>query len=907
MDPGRDAIIEVGAVRVDDDGCRRLFHTFVNPRRRIPGFVQRLTGISDADVAAAPGMETVAAELAQFIEGAVLVGHNILGFDAAFLREWGVWSEGEAYDTCVLARILLPTAPEYGLSALCEQFGMQRSVGHRAMEDAQASWELFLRLEEQARALPQAVIAQIAEWVGPTSHPWRGFFLKWVGAAEVSRELRLPVVRRANSDRPLGRVGRRKPVSPEEAVSVLGSAASRPDVFPDWDQRPQQRGMAALVAGALAGGERLVVEAGTGVGKSLAYLVPAACHALGTGERVVVSTATINLQEQLLKKDLPAVQALLTGSGLRACGLKGRRNYLCLHRFAALRTGMLTDDEAQLASRILVWLQETRVGDRSELKLTGEEEAIWNRWSAEGANCATVGSAFVAEGRCFLQRARRDAEAAHLVVVNHSLLLSDAAMGGVVVPPYEHLIIDEAHHLEDEATRQFGFSSGERAVRELLDRCEDLPRQAQRGLRGLTAALGPYQEVTDAARMLRQAASAARLRATEFSAALTAFMSEHREDGEGDDRLLLTRATRAQPEWPQVEMVWENLRLSLQQVVNALKRLDAALSGPEAMQMANYELLRGELDALLQEVQGAVEGLGQGLEHEDPARIVWLERQRSDGTPVVSWAPLSVSDLLWEQLYAPRASVVLTGATLQTRGGFAYLQERLGLEGANTVALGSPFDFERMALVLVPRDMPEPSSVDYLGELSQAIVELTTASRGRALVLFTSHADLRTAYSATVEVLRQRDIEALAQGIDGSPRQLVQALLARPRTVLFGTASFWEGVDIAGEALSLLIMARLPFNVPTEPVFAARSAGYDDPFNQYALPQAVLRFRQGFGRLIRTKTDRGVMVVLDRRIVSKRYGQAFLGSLPPCPVREVWLREMPALVAECLDGRPARV
>lgn len=894
-------------MRVDGDGSRRVFHTLVNPRRRIPGFVQRLTGISDADVAAAPGMEMVAAELAEFIEGAVLVGHNILGFDTAFLSRCGVWNGGQAYDTCVLARILLPTAPEYSLSALCEQFGIQRPVRHRALEDAQASWELFLRLEERLRALPQAVIAQIAEWVGPTSHPWRGFFLTRGGTVGAPWELRSLAGRRSDGGRPPARVGRRRPVSPEEAVSVLGSAASRPDVFPDWDQRPQQGEMAALVARALAGSERLVVEAGTGVGKSLAYLVPAACHALGTGERVVVSTATINLQEQLLKKDLPAVQALLTSSDLRACSLKGRRNYLCLHRFAALRTGMLADDEAQLASRILVWLQETRAGDRSELKLTAKEEMIWKGWSAEGANCATVGSPFVTEGWCFLQKARREAEAAHLVVVNHSLLLSDAAMGGVVIPPYEHLIIDEAHHLEDEATRQFGFSSGERAIRELLDRCEDLPRQAQRGLRSVTAALGPYQQVTDAARMLRQAASAARPRATEFSAALTAFMSEHVEDGEGDDRLLLTRAMRAQPDWLRVEMAWENLRLSLQQVVSALKRVDAALSGPEAAQMANYELLRGEVDALLQEVQGTVEGLARGVEDEDPGRIVWLERERSDGTPMVSWAPLNVSELLREQLYAPRASVVLTGATLQTRGGFAYLQERLGLEDANTAALGSPFDFERMALVLVPRDMPEPSSPDYPSELSQAIVELTTASRGRALVLFTSYADLRSAYNATVEVLRQTDIEALAQGIDGSPRQLVQAVLANPQTVLFGTASFWEGVDIAGEALSLLIMARLPFNVPTEPVFAARSAGYDDPFNQYALPHAVLRFRQGFGRLIRTKSDRGVMVVLDRRIVSKGYGQAFLGSLPPCPVREVSLREMPALVVKCLDGRPAQV
>jgi len=223
------------------------------------------------------------------------------------------------------------------------------------------------------------------------------------------------------------------------------------------------------------------------------------------------------------------------------------------------------------------------------------------------------------------------------------------------------------------------------------------------------------------------------------------------------------------------------------------------------------------------------------------------------------------------------------------------------------VALGSPFDFERAAAVLVPRDMPEPSSPDYLQWLARAVVDLALASRGRALVLFTSHADLRAAHAAAAGPLREAGIEALAQGADGSPSQLVQMLLGNPQTVLFGTSSFWEGVDVAGEALSLLVMARLPFTVPAEPVFQARSAEYDRPFEEYAVPQAVLRFRQGFGRLIRTKNDRGVMVVLDRRIVSKRYGTAFLEALPPCPVREASLREMPALIAERLNGSAARV
>ena len=266
--------------------------------------------------------------------------------------------------------------------------------------------------------------------------------------------------------------------------------------------------------------------------------------------------------------------------------------------------------------------------------------------------------------------------------------------------------------------------------------------------------------------------------------------------------------------------------------------------------MVNYELIRSEVDSLLQETQGTVNGLSVALEKDDPERIVWLEAERTDGSLVVTSVPLAVSGLLQENLYNGLSTLVLTGATLQAQGSFAYLQERLGLEDAETLALGSPFDYRRAALVLVPRDMPEPDWPGYLESLSHAIGDLVRGSRGRALVLFTSHSSLRATHQLLSEMLHDEAIQVLGQGIDGSARQLVRTLQSNPNTVLLGTASFWEGVDIVGEALSLLVIPRLPFNVPSDPVFAARSGLYDDPFAQYALPQAVLRFKQGFGRLI---------------------------------------------------------
>lgn len=250
--------------------------------------------------------------------------------------------------------------------------------------------------------------------------------------------------------------------------------------------------------------------------------------------------------------------------------------------------------------------------------------------------------------------------------------------------------------------------------------------------------------------------------------------------------------------------------------------------------------------------------------------------------------------------------MVLTGATLSSgeagSTGFTYIQQRLGLMDAETLALGSPFDYSTAALVLLPSDMPEPNEPGYMHHLATTVTELVTASQGRALILFTSHAALRTIHDMTVEQLKREGVLALAQGVDGSPRQLVRALQTTPNCAVYGTASFWEGVDIRGEALSLLVMARLPFQVPTEPVFAARSAAYDDPFGEYGVPQAVLRFKQGFGRLIRSRTDRGAMVVLDRRITSRSYGQTFISALPACTMRTMPVREMGRHVAGWLAG-----
>ena len=913
LEPNTDAIIEVGAVKFDPKGVvQETFSTLVNPGRPVPYRIQMLTGIAPEEVAEAPPMDAVAPRLQQFIAGQPIVGQNVLGFDLRFLAAAGLSHGPVVYDTHELGVLLLPLLGEYSLSALARHFDIPMPSHHRALADAQATREVFLALRAHAASLPPPILAEAARLAAASRWPWRSFFAEVLNEAAPA-----PARTQRQAVEPLVPYERRQPVEPSEVLGLLQSLRERPDILPQFEERREQGAMAQAVTEALNDGQQLIVEAGTGIGKSLAYLLPAACYGLRNNARVIVSTATINLQEQLTTKDIPAVQRLLEawpsdGRPLAATQLKGRRNYLCLRRHLAARQApSLSDEEARFVLRLLLWLPQTESGDRAQLRLGSGEEMLWYRFSAQNENCLSSSCPFVLDGSCFLVRARQRAEAAHLVVVNHALLLSDVAVGGRVIPPYDNLIVDEGQHLEEEATRQLGFEAREADLLSYLDRLHrregrergsGLAAGVRQSVRGLAMPLGPGSHITGLAAAIGEEVERARPRLHQFSEAARIFLQQHAEEsGNYEQRLLLTRSIRVQPDWVTVEVAWENLRLALSAIEDTLERLHVAISDAEGLGLLNYESLLAEAAALLQTGEQLRQGIAAIIELEDLQRIQWLTEGGPAGIVVAS-APLDVAPLLQEHLYAEKNSVVLTSATLATQDSFDYTRQRLGLEDARDLLLGSPFDYQRAVLILLPRDMPEPGVRDYQEVTHHALCELCRASQGRALVLFTSHASLRSAHTAIRGPLGQGGIAVLGQGIDGAPQQLLDALRRNARSVILGTTSFWEGVDVVGEALSLLVMARLPFSVPSEPVFAARSALFEEPFTQYALPQAVLRFKQGFGRLIRTKTDRGLVVVLDRRIKSKRYGRAFLDSLPPCRIEEAPLAELPALAAAWLEA-----
>ncbi|MFC1944294.1 ATP-dependent DNA helicase, partial [Chloroflexota bacterium] len=677
--------------------------------------------------------------------------------------------------------------------------------------------------------------------------------------------------------------------------------------FPGFERRSQQVKMMAAVAEALNTGENLIVEAGTGTGKSIAYLLPAITFSLDNRVPVVISTNTINLQEQLVEKDIPdLLGALGTGlvqEDLRVAQVKGRSNYLCLRRWAShIAGGGLSPEEARLMARVRLWLESTQSGDCSELRLNATEAQLWKRLSAQIESCRAGSCQHYHQEECFLYGARKAAQEAHIIVVNHSLLLSDIMTQSGILPEYRHLVIDEAHHLEDEATRQLGSQI---TRKDLLDFLNELGEGLSSRVLGRlgTAATSRRKDAERLVGSLSRRAARVRGLVSELFDLLGGFIERWAEGGgEYEHYLRVTNSIRSQPAWSDLEAAGENLSLALGDIAADLERLYIGIESIPYADNTETEELSAEIGSRLSSCRELADQINSFLCRPDTNGVFWVSLSDHGSTVSLCTAPLSVGGFLEKTLFQAKDCAVLTGATLSTEGGFEYMKSRFGIEEASEVLLESPFDYMDSTMLYIPRDIPEPGRQGYQPAVEEALVGLCRATGGRALVLFTSHSALRATQSAIQTPLEEADILVLGHGVDGSPKQLLAAFKSNPKSVLLGTASFWEGVDIVGETLSVLVIARLPFAVPTEPVFAARSETYIDAFNQFALPQAILRFKQGFGRLIRSRGDRGAIVVLDSRLQRKGYGRAFLDSLPPCTVMRGPARNLPAAVTSWLES-----
>ena len=923
LDADRDAIIEVGAVKFQDDEVLDTFSTFVSPGRPIPPQITELTGIRDDDVAGAPGLHDVLSRLARFVGQWPIVGHSV-GFDLGFLRRHSRLFENELLDTFELAGVLIPRAERYSLKTLAKMLEIELKQAHRALDDAQAARCLFRTLLRRAAGLSPRVLKEIVGHGERARWPATGFFR--AALEEAARQppdqrarprpgdvVEGPLFATAERARPLQPAAERAVLDVKQLAALLEENGAFEAQFPGYEYRPQQVAMLRRVARALNRGEHLLVEAPTGVGKSLAYLIPAVHWAVQNSERVVISTNTINLQEQLYDKDLPDLARVLPFE-FHATVLKGRSHYVCPARLQTLRRrGANSPDEARVLAKILVWLPETTDGDGDELFLPNPtERAIWAQLSANHEGCDLERCRRFHEGSCYFYRARHAAEAAHLVIVNHALLLADIVVQNRALPEYKHLIVDEAHHLEAATTNGLSFETDRAHLRRLLSEIGQVGRAGR--VTGLLAeTIGRCQKARLPNDTMEQvelfvgkvglAADRAARQLSTFFDHLEEFVEEHKEGqhSQYSFRLRITSGLRVQPAWEGVEIAWDDANAPLTAVVDGLERLARGLDDLE-VDVPDAEDLQVQMLGTarrLAETRGQVH---QMITQASSSLIYWLESDAGRDHLSLHAVPLHVGPLVEEHLFHKKESVVLTSATLRTDSTFDFLRERLNAWEADELAVGSPFDYKNSTLVYLVNDIPEPGQPGYQRAVEQGMAALFRATQGRALALFTSYSQLRATLRAIRAPLSQAGITVQAQGQGVSRAQLLENFRTGERRVLLGTRSFWEGVDVPGEPLSCLVIAKLPFSVPSDPTFAARAETFDQPFLEYAVPETILRFLQGFGRLIRTRTDRGVVAVFDKRLLTKSYGQLFIESLPDPTVRRGPLTLLPSVAAEWLSS-----
>ena len=899
LDKDRHAILEIGAVRFRGDEIIETYQTLVNPGVPIPEFIQRLTHISPQQVKRAPFFSSVASEIEDFLGADPIIGHNIQ-FDIGFLANNGVNLSNPSYDTWDLASVFMPRSRQYSLKYLTSFFEVEHNDAHRALADAMATKHVYIKLLRLAAEQDSGLLSYLSNLAARSRWSISGLLagLEGVGTGKASSvgltgldleqlAVRLGAPEKRRADPSLN------DLSEDKVAGLLSREGPFAKVFSGFEHRPEQEEMLNGVTKAMYHNQHLVVEGGTGVGKSMAYLLPSALFAISKGQRVVISTNTINLQEQLMNKDIPALTEVLEQSGLvqpgvlKAALLKGRANYLCLRRWNHLaRSESPTVDDARLLSKTSVWMQNTLSGDRAEINLAGRDAGSWNHISAgEKGFCPGLRDG----SPCFLRAARERAEQAHIVVVNHALLLSDLARGGGLIPDYQHLVIDEAHNLEDEATRQLGFNVSQDKLDEVWEPQVRLTTQLRQAMASEDLNSAVRQEAENAVSGVE--GESARIRQTwaRLWAEVERFQGNQKSGSQDNGpQLLITAEIRGTKGWTDLHLAWENLDVGLQQAAQNVGRLHRFLESTQlpgasdqpalVMETANLmddvESLRGQFDSIL------------GNPLDDDIHWIGAEQMRGNSTISLNSAPLDISSTLAANLFQHKDSVVLTSATLSTEGGFGYFKSRVGVASdCQELLVGSPFDYQKAALLLIPEDMPPPNSDRYVDAMVKVLNDLGTSLKGRTMALFTSYASLRAVAQRLRAPLMGEGIQVLAQSIDGSAQQLMTRFAEEPNSVLLGTSSFWEGVDLPSGMLKALVLTRLPFQVPTDPVVKARSNQYQDPFNEFSVPQAVLRFRQGFGRLIRNKEDKGTIVIMDNRVTGRSYGNSFMRSIPPCTLK----------------------
>jgi len=923
FDPERDRIIEIGAIRAEGERVIERLSTFVDPGCPIPSEIKVLTGIDDETVSGAPRIEECLGDLAGFIGEATVVAYS--RFEEEFLRS--VYSStgygrftSPYIDALDLATILMPSLRSHRQADLARMWGIDTGRAHRACDDAETLFSVFNILLNGLYNAPPPMIRALADHA-PTH------------AGGLTLLLRRVLEERTGGRRPelmkLEQVVRKDrfwdDILPLEGSSARGSVHAdevrdifRPEgpvamQFKDYEERDEQVEMAESVRSAFESDRILLVEAGTGTGKSLAYLAPGVLWSKATDYPVVVSTRTLNLQDQLSTKDLPTLDAALGKGSFRYSVLKGYSNYLCLRKLQSLLSGRRRLAERQLGAlgMLLTWVTESDTGDISLLNvphLRGlDEQVMANHRECPGGRCR-----FAQDGCCFYRRALYRAKRSHIVVVNHSLLLAGVNLA------FKTAVIDEAHTLEDVATEQYTVEVDYREARRFLESLFD-PLDGFGFLADLegNATRRLPEEAHEAARYeIAEAQEACELAIEDLERMFVALCQFSGGTEYSFNDVRFSDGLLESLEYERLKMEAERFTASLDKLNARILRL-VTLFEERGDDSSDVDYLVSDTSGKAARTEELMLALAIFFSGESDGRVRWATVAGEDRfeKQALRASPIDVGPELSEALFDQEilSSVVLTSATLTVNGSFDFFRSRIGLDlpGVRTpeqIILDSSFDYSRQMQILILHDMPDPSSSEYEPRIAEVIGEVITAAGGGVLVLFTNRRLMLKTYELLVDEMRRQGLNLLCQLPGYSRRRLAEEFIEDPTSSLFGTSSFWEGVDARGSTLRMVVVTRIPFESPGRPVFVARSErvrleGGSD-FMDLGLPLAALRLKQGVGRLIRTRQDKGQVLLLDSRINTKRYGQILLRSLPAAKRRKVSSDDLKRAITD-FQGRSA--
>jgi len=902
LDAARDEILEIGMVRVKEGDVAARFDQLVKPSIPIPQNITQLTGIRPQDCADKPSIQEKLSDIAGFIRGEWIIAHNA-PFDIGFLSQAFKALPGVDYsyhtrvlDTLDLSRLLMPWLTNHRLETLAEYFEEPKGTLHRAGSDANLTGKIFLELIRESLLLDRDALQDILTVLKDTSGGLERLFTQiesFIVNARGKKTI-LPVgpdnVLGDPSDAELPEGAR---LDPEEVVAWFRPEGRLSEIMEGFEPRTPQMEMAGLVIRMFNQESFLLAEAGTGVGKSLAYLIPGLLWSIRNGrQRIIISTHTKTLQDQLFFKDLPRLYDGLD-TPFRAVLLKGRNNYICLRRWSQLlkqMDSMLTPARKRRLLPLVRWVRETKTGDIEENAgfLRERNRDLWSLVVSESRLC--TGAQCMHRDRCFFHRVRRAARSTNLLIINHSLLFADLMSGNAVLNEYDTLILDEAHQVERVATSSLGVSLQNWMFQELVNRL--MPSGQGEGLlAGVEKAMvtAPLNEASQNVLLL---ISQLKTECESMSSAardMFAHIRDSLQQGDRDDPYWKKRIKSPDDLFQDSERV-KMVESALKAVSQDVGTLISAFDKVDGIEESVGNIMR-ELEAVFEQAELITGHLIHFWKEAYTGRIVWCEIvQRGYEKEVQLYsAPLDIGLLLSDMLYPTLKHCMMTSATLTIGGTFDYMLSRLGLDRIEKDRLlmksfGSPYDYDAQVRFLIPAFLASPKSQSFTHEITELLQRILSVHSRGAMILFTSHKMLRNVYNTLQPRLQEKGIRLLGQGLSGSRSALLKRFQEDRDSVLLGTSSFWEGVDIPGAALELLVITKLPFDVPTEPLVEARIEKVEEEkgngFLHFSVPEAVVRLKQGFGRLIRSGTDRGVVLLLDHRVVATRYGSLFLRSMP---------------------------